>query len=122
MALYQFRCHETGEEREVHAPMSNPPGLSFDEDGKHWVRVFDFRVTVGNDGAVKHRGQRLPISRGMSLDDREGKIVNRWGHQVREHSDGTHSTLDGQRIIDSKRSRERHKKHSGYFEEGESPK
>lgn len=56
---------------------------------------------------IQYPGQKLPVSRVLPLDTREGTIVNRNGHKVREHADGTTCDLQGRRVIATKQDIER---------------
>jgi hypothetical protein len=114
---YTFRHAETDELREIERPMTDPPAERFtDEDGE-WVRVWEApamkvvgrslpgkgnkRTRRGEEGAVQHRGQELPVSQSLPRDTRPGRIVHRYGHTVREHDGGkSYTTLEGDRIID----------------------
>ena len=51
------------------------------------------------------------------MDPREGTIAKRHGMLVREHADGTASTIRGDRIIDSQKALDRHTKLCGYEKE-----
>lgn len=116
MALYEYE-NDAGERQTIQRSMRDAPPLDFtDDDGVRWRRVFGrIRGVVSQGGAVKPQAnEALPISRSLPLDDREGRIVNRNGHTVREHDDGTYSTLAGERIVDSTRARDRHCKLTGY--------
>lgn len=63
---------------------------------------------------VCHINQSLPVSLSMPRDQREGVVVNRYGHKVREHADGTFSTMDGRRIVDTREAQEKHMAQCGY--------
>jgi hypothetical protein len=65
------------------------------------------------DYGIKYPGQKLPVSRMLPLDTRPGTIVNRNGHMVREHADGTTSDMAGRRIVATKRDAEMHSAMTG---------
>lgn len=117
MPRYDFYNVETGEIREFVLPMSKVRG-EMRRNGVLWRRWHHVpgTVTKTKQYEVKHRGQDLPVSRSLPRDHREGTLVRRGSHVVREHADGTCSTLQGDRIIDSKHARDRHMKLTGAVE------
>jgi hypothetical protein len=117
---FDYYNSETGEIREFVFRADDAPGYSWrDVDGVEWRRVWNIphAVTKTKASEVSHRGQELPISHSLPIDKREGKLVRRGDHVVREHSDGTHSTLRGDRIIDNPKSADTHAKLCGYTRE-----
>lgn len=88
--------------------MAEPPTIEFQEEGKTWHRVWRTSAIVRGSGGVQHLGQTIPVSRSLPLDYRPGEQVIRYGQRVIERPDGTCSTLDGSRIVDSPEAMKRH--------------
>ena len=72
-------------------------------------------VGVRMQGGVRYKDLPIPVSRSMPRDMRPGRAVNYYGVTVREHDDGTLSTMSGRRIVDSAQARLRHMAQCGYF-------
>lgn len=66
---------------------------------------------------IQYPGQKLPISRVLPLDTRPGNVVNREGHMVREHADGTTCDMMGRRIVATKQDIERAEGATGFKHE-----
>jgi hypothetical protein len=114
MPIYEYQS-ESGDIIGVHGSMKDEMPPTFVENGETYYRKFSTLATiVRGDGAVHHPGQELPISYSLPLDMRPGTIVRRGKHLIREHADGTKTTLKGERIIDSRDARERHAGECGY--------
>lgn len=111
---YEYQCRATGETREVEASMAEPPTAQFEEDGKTWHRVWRVPAAMVKDsGGVRHRDQTVPVSMSLPLDTREGRSTSYFGTPVREHEDGTMSTLRGDRIVRNAEDMKRHCAQSG---------
>lgn len=96
--------------------MAEPPTIEFTEEGKTWHRVWRSAAIVKGSTGVQYKSA-LPISRSLPPDKRDGEVVNRYGMRVREHSDGTHSTMEGDRIVPDGESMRRHCEQAGYVHE-----
>lgn len=122
--IYEYRNKETGEVREIHARVADrpPETIAFNDDGSWkqgdgWARVYGCAGgCVKLSGETTYKTAGPPVSMSMPWDKREGEVVNRNGHRVRQHKDGTFSTMEGARIIDSKESRRKHMEQCGYVE------
>lgn len=112
--IYDYECRATGETREVSASMAEPPTIEFEEEGKVWHRVWRVPAAmVKGSGGVEHRDQTVPVSMSLPLDTREGRASSYFGTPVREHRDGTMSTLRGDRIVRNRDDMQRHCAQSG---------
>jgi hypothetical protein len=96
--------------------MAEAPTIEFEEGGKTWHRVWRVGTSVRMNG-IQHRGQTVPVSMSLPLDQRPGQAVNRYGHRVVEHSDGTLSLPSGVRIAQTNRELDLHAKSCGYTHE-----
>lgn len=116
---YEYHCRATGETREIQASMAEAPTAQFEEDGKTWDRVFRApgALVRHGSGGVHHRDQTIPVSMSLPLDQREGKASSYFGTPVREHQDGTMSTLRGDRIVRNAEDMKRHCAQSGNIHE-----
>lgn len=119
--IYPYRNSVTGEIIEHICPAADYPGetATFGDVLHHRV----YTVPVGHvkrydDGAIRTKGQDLPVAKSLPLDTRKGPVVTRFGTQVRANGDGTYSTLKGERIIDGKESRRKHLADTGYVDAG----
>lgn len=103
----------SGERREIVASMKNPPPEFIhpalpDDTGQAWMeckshgpmcpdvfrRVYESPNIVTKDaGAVNYPGQKLPVSRSLPSDPREGQCATLDGHAVRRHADGSYTTF-----------------------------
>lgn len=106
-----------GERREIVASMKNPPPeemLMHPDLPPHWPltqeesrrivfppgtfewfrRVYESPAIVTKDaGPVNYPGQKLPVSRSLPSDPREGQCATLDGHTVRRHADGSYTTF-----------------------------
>lgn len=119
--IYEYVNQQTGERRQIVRPMKQAPQVVFTDQDGTWMRVWSIApaaITKTTKSEVNHRGQKLPVSRSLPPDMREGgTVARRGGHLVREFKDGTACTMDGKRIIDTPKARDRHAKMCGYESE-----
>lgn len=127
MALYEFE-NSKGEKRAIVTSMKNNPPLCVEftgpgnddwkpaeEDGEHcWYRVHRLAgARVDPGGAIDWGSGKLPVSMTMPLTTEKGRVVTRFGQQVRELKNGAYATMEGRRIVDSSRSRDAHARETG---------
>ena len=110
--IYEYSSDD-GRERVIERPMSDAPPLDFQEQGTIWRRKLTCVPTIVRPSGVQYQHQPIPVSRSLPRDPRDGTVVNRYGHRVREHADGTLSTMDGDRICPNREAMERHCNLSG---------
>lgn len=118
----QIVIHEDGTWRPL------DPAAGGDQGWKRidWVKVGSVHATIKHDGpsvprgvvrdagGVRHRGQKLPVSMSLPLDGRRGEVVTEHGQSVVRHSDGTLSTLEGERIIRNSDDARKHGESCGF--------
>ena len=127
MAEYLYR-NSNGDERTIHARMTSPPPetVAFDPDTGHWQasdgnvpgtfrRVYTCASVRASRGSeVNYGDQAIPqASRSLTPTTEDGTVVNRFGRNVRQLSNGHYATLDGRRIVDSPAARDAHMKETG---------
>lgn len=96
---------ETGERREIFGSMKDPPPEVIHEDGREWRRLYTVpQAAVKPDVRVRNKGMDLPVSFSLpTRDTSEGTPTTLYGHSVLQYKDGTHTTMEGERIIDTQR-------------------
>lgn len=142
MTIYRYR-NGAGEERDIVGSMKDPPPeilvifddgtymppdeLKFKDDNDPRLEEIKsksndervFKRVYGNthlmkppNFVVEPNKDGLPVSV-ASPRRKGGEIVKRGKHTVREHKDGTHTTIHGQPIIDSNEAARRNAKRTG---------
>lgn len=134
---YQSEAGQVIEER--FSTVKAAPPAFVEREGVRYFRVYGVPYVGGVKGTTGGRKSKdsrstgsavpshaftegLPVSFTLPVDDRPGTVVRRGGHLVREHGDGTHSTLNGQRIIDSNKAAREACAQTGYSLDGSKPK
>lgn len=120
MAIYEYVA-EDGVRIQIEASMRTPPPEVVRRDGRDYRRDWSSSSRVGvvvrRGAAINHKGQTIPVSRSLPVCREPGEVVTMYGHSVRKHRDGTYTTLDGSRIIDSGSARDRQLAATGYVSE-----
>lgn len=128
MPTYAYR-NAAGDEMDIVLPMSEDRPGAILPDGDGWkpvtadepgafLRVFTFAGARKAPGvATEYHTKGPPVSR--SLPRRKAKpgdgarVVERSGHKIVEHRDGTRTNLKGQRIIENRADRRRAEDQTG---------